>query len=50
MASAYLGTLIMPPLFGVIAQNITVSLYPFYMLFILIVMVGMHERLIKTKK
>lgn len=50
MASAYLGTLIMPPLFGVIAQNINVSLYPFYMLFILIIMVGMHERLINTTK
>lgn len=50
MASAYLGTLIMPPLFGVLAQNINVSIYPFYMIFILTIMVGMHEKLNKITK
>lgn len=51
MASAYCGTCLMPPLFGLIANHITVSLFPVYMLVILAVMVLMHERLlVKTGK
>lgn len=45
MASAYCGTLAMPPLFGLIAQHIHVSLMPIYLLAILALMVLMHERL-----
>ena len=45
MASAYFGTLAMPPLFGLIAQHIHVSLLPVYLLAILALMVLMHERL-----
>ena len=48
MASAYLGTCLMPPLFGLIANHITVSLFPFYLLAILILMVFMHEALLKS--
>lgn len=47
MASAYVGTLLMPPLFGLIAQNISVSLLPVYLIVILILMVYMHEMLNK---
>ena len=47
MASAYLGILIMPPLFGLIANHISVSLMPFYMAAILILMVFMCEQLNK---
>ena len=47
MASAYVGTLLMPPLFGLIANHISVSLFPFYMLVILIFMILMHELLVK---
>ena len=46
MASAYCGTCLMPPLFGLIANHITVSLLPGYMLVILVLMVVMHERLL----
>ena len=45
MASAYVGTCLMPPLFGVIANTITVSLLPFYLLIILVLMIVMHEKL-----
>nr|WP_240540783.1 MFS transporter [Bifidobacterium vespertilionis] len=45
MASAYVGSLAMPPLFGLIAQYVTISLYPFYLLAFLVLMVWMHERL-----
>lgn len=48
MASAYMGTCLMPPLFGLIANHITVSLFPFYLLAILILMVFMHEALLKS--
>ena len=47
-ASAYVGTCLMPPLFGLIANHITVSLFPFYLLIILILMIFMHEALLKS--
>ncbi|MFR8547862.1 MAG: MFS transporter [Lachnospiraceae bacterium] len=47
MASAYTGTCIMPPLFGLIANHISVAWYPLYLLVILAVMIFMHERLVK---
>lgn len=47
MASAYVGTCLMPPLFGLIANHITVSLFPFYLLAILILMIFAHEALLK---
>ncbi len=48
MASAYLGTTLMPPLFGLIAGHISVGLYPAYMAVILLVMVLMHERVVRA--
>ena len=48
MASAYMGTCLMPPLFGLIANHITAALFPFYLLAILILMIFMHETLLKT--
>lgn len=50
MASAYVGTCLVPPLFGLIANHITVSLFPFYLLAILILMIFMHETLLKTAR
>ena len=47
MASAYVGTCLMPPLFGLIANHIDVSLLPIYLLGILVVMAVMHERLLR---
>ena len=47
MAGAYVGTCVMPPLFGLIARNITVSLLPLYLLALLAVMAVMHARLEK---
>ena len=48
MASAYIGMLLMPPLFGVIANHISVALLPMYLLIILVVMMVMYQRLIKN--
>lgn len=45
MASAYVGTTLMPPLFGLIASHITISLYPFYLLFFTVLILIMSERL-----
>lgn len=47
MASAYVGTCLAPPLFGLVANHITVALLPVYLLAILILMAVMHERLIR---
>lgn len=47
MASAYIGICIMPPLFGLIANHINVALLPVYLFAILILMIVMHEMLMK---
>lgn len=47
MAFAYIGTMLMPPLFGVLASRISVALLPCYLFAILVVMVIMHELLTK---
>ena len=48
MASAYTGNVVMPPLFGVIANYIGIHLLPVYLLGILVVMMVMHISLEKT--
>ena len=45
MASAYIGTCLMPPLFGVLANRISTALLPLYLLAILLVMAVMNELL-----
>ena len=47
MASAYVGICLMPPLFGLIANHISVSLLPVYLAVILVLLVAMPELLIK---
>lgn len=50
MASAYVGTCLMPPLFGMIAEYINVSVLQIYLVVILILMIVMHERLLRKVK
>ena len=47
MASAYVGTCLMPPLFGLIASYVTPGLLPLYLLAILAVMTAAHEALLR---
>lgn len=47
MASAYLGNVFMPPLFGLIARYTSIALFPVYLILLLILMIIMHERLCK---
>lgn len=47
MASAYVGILTLPPLFGLIANYVTVTVLPLYLIPILVLMVIMFERLTK---
>lgn len=49
MASAYIGSAALPPLFGLIANHIHPGLYPFYLAVILILMTTMHTKLCKIK-
>mgnify|MGYP001623004494 FL=1 len=47
MASAYVGTCLMPPFFGLLANHIGVSLLPGYLLVILALMTASHEGLLR---
>lgn len=48
MAFAYVGSCLMPPLFGVLGQSVTFGLYPVFMALILLLMVVMSERMHKA--
>ena len=50
MAFAYIGFLVMPPLFGIIAENISISLLPIYQLIFLVLIFVMHELVLKKTK
>ena len=47
MASAYAGTCLMPPLFGLLARHVSTALLPPYLLGALLLMVLMHEKLVR---
>lgn len=48
MACAYMGTTVMPPLFGVLADKAGIFLYPLYLLIFALVLGGMSELLNKA--
>lgn len=50
MACAYVGTCMMPPLFGLIAQYVSIQMFPVYLLCVLALMVWMHEQLIRRMR
>ena len=50
MAFAYIGFLVMPPLFGVIAEYLTIGLLPIFQCVLLAVMFWMHELVAKKKR
>ena len=47
MASAYTGSCLMPPAFGLLANHVSIGLLPVYLLAVLLLMAVMHERLLK---
>ena len=47
MASAYAGTCLMPPVFGLLAQAAGISLFPGFLLLMLALMAVTHERTIR---
>ncbi len=50
MASAYIGTCVLPPLFGFIADRSGISLLPAYVLLFCVLMIASHERLVRLTK
>ena len=48
MASAYVGTCLMPPLFGLLAEHSTAALLPGYLGAILVLMLIMHEKMLRS--
>ena len=49
MASAYVGTTFMPPLFGLLANSISLRLFPLFLAALLALLVGMTEKLNRLK-
>ena len=47
MASAYVGSCLMPPLFGLIANHISASLFPVYLIGFLVLMIFAHNSLLR---
>ena len=47
MASAYVGSCLMPPLFGLVANYISASLFPVYLIVFLVLMILAHNSLIR---
>lgn len=47
MASAYVGNIVMPPLFGLIVRNLGLQLFPFYLTILTVSLILLHERLRK---
>ena len=45
MASAYVGNCLMPPLFGFLADHVSIGILPLYLLILLGLMTAMHEML-----
>lgn len=50
MAFAYLGFCLMPPIFGFITENTSISHLPLYLALLLFVMAVMHEMMVKKTK
>ena len=50
MASAYVGTSLVPPLFGVVADLADISLFPLYLLVLLLGMVVLHRKVCAVTK
>lgn len=50
MASAYAGSCLMPPVFGMIGDYVEIGLFPFYLLLILCVMTVAHERMLRRTR
>lgn len=50
MASAYIGTCLMPPLFGLVARHLSIKLLPIFLLISLMLMTIMNELLNKNTK
>lgn len=50
IASAYIGSMLMPAIFGFIGQNVSMSLLPVYLIILLSIMAFMHMQLLRTCK
>ncbi|MCL2254927.1 MAG: MFS transporter, partial [Lachnospiraceae bacterium] len=49
MASAYTGSTFMPPLFGLLANGISFGIFPIFLMFFVVLMLIMTERLNRVK-
>ncbi len=49
MASAYIGTCLMPPLFGLFAQHLSIATLPLYLIALCVLMFLMYRHLLRLK-
>lgn len=49
MASAYMGSCLAPPVFGWIANHVSIVWYPMYLLVAMLLMIMLHEKLCRMK-
>jgi len=47
MASAYVGNIVMPPVFGIVAEYVSISLLPYYLAAILLLMYCMYGSMLR---
>lgn len=50
MASAYVGSMLAPIVFGFLADHVSIKLFPIYLFLMLVLMFVMHNKLIKNAK
>ena len=50
MAAAYVGIMVFPPLYGIMAENISAGVFPLYLAIFLVAMIFALVTLIKTLK
>jgi len=46
--AAYVGTLLMPPLFGILGRAFGMGLFPYYSLFLLLFMIYMYRKMLQV--
>lgn len=50
MASAYIGSTFIPPIFGAITENITIGIFPYFLIIFAFLMIYMTKKLNKSNK
>lgn len=50
MAASYVGTMLLPPIFGLLAQNITTDIFPYFIIVLFVIMIFAQFKLFHKQK